>query len=55
MQPAQFIVYFGNDEAVSPAIHEIANKSHVDLRKPVTYLRSWRVEEPQHGWSVPTH
>ena len=54
MHPEQFIVYFDNEEAVSPATHEYINQKEVDLCKPVTYLR-WKVDEPQHVGSMPTH
>ena len=54
MQPFQHIVYFDNEEAVSPATHEKINRERVNLCKPVIYLR-WKVEKQQHACSVPTH
>ena len=45
MQPIeQHIVYFDVEMAVSPATHEAINQKIVDLRKPVAYLRLWKVE-----------
>ena len=50
MQPSQqHVVYFGGEMAVNPATHEAINKEEVVLRKPVIYLRPWKVEGTQHG------
>ena len=55
MQPFQWIVYSGSEEAVSPATHEAINTERVLLGKSVAYFRWGKVEQTQHVSSVSTH
>ena len=55
MQPVQFIVYFCNKEAVSPATHKKINRENVRLSKPVIYLSFRRVELAKNEQSMSIH